>query len=112
MHKKNKIRYEVSSGNIFKDLGLPNPEVEEMKAQLSIKIFRILENKKKKLTQVQIAKLLGIDQSEVSKLKQGQYFRFSLERLLYFLNRLHYNVDIKRSNARGAHAYQRVIGGN
>lgn len=105
-----KIKYEHSSGNIFKDLGLPNPELEDIKVQLAVRVFRII--KQKKLTQHQVAKLLGVDQPEISKLKNGHYFRFSLERLFYFLNRLHYNVDIKLSLARGIHTHQRIVGGN
>lgn len=115
-----KKEFEEGSGNIFKDLGLPNPELEDMKVQLSVKIFRILKHKnqdlvqqgKRRLTQAQIGKLLGIDQSEISKLKNGQYSRFSLERLLYFIERLHYNVDIKLSPAKGTHTHQRVVMGN
>lgn len=109
MKETQDLSHEESSGNVFVDLGLQEPEVEDMKVQLSVKIFQII--KRKKLTQVQVGHLLGVSQPEVSKLKQGQYHRFSLERLLCFLNRLHYNIDIKLSVARGTHAYQRVVGG-
>lgn len=59
-----------------------------------------------------MGKLLGIEQSEVSKLKKGQFSRFGLERLLYFLEKLHYNVDIKLSPAKGTKTYQRVMLGD
>lgn len=104
-----KIEFEKGSGNVFRDLGVPNAEMEHLKAQLAVKIFRII--KRKKLTQVALAKVLEITQPDVSKLKNGKYSRFSLERLLCFLNRLHYNVDIKLSPARGE-PYQRVVGEN
>lgn len=112
-----KKEFEESSGNIFEDLGLPNPELEDIKAQLSIKIFQIIKQKnlalmqqgEKRLTQSQIGKLLGIKQPEISKLKNGQYSRFSLERLLYFFERLHYNIDIKLSPAKKFHTHQRVV---
>jgi len=110
MNTKKTILYEESSGNIFKDLGLNNPDLEDVKVQLSIKIFKIL--KKRNLTQVQIGKILGISQPEISKLKHGQYHRFSLERLLFFLNCLHYNIDIKLSLAKSEQVRQRVVGGN
>jgi hypothetical protein len=32
--KKNKIRVKESSGNVFADLGFPNPEREQLKARL------------------------------------------------------------------------------
>ena len=39
------------SGNVFADLGLPNPEQELLKAQLTLQIYRIV--KARKLTQAQ-----------------------------------------------------------
>jgi hypothetical protein len=32
--------HEISSGNVFADLGLPNPEQELVKAKLTMQIFR------------------------------------------------------------------------
>lgn len=119
MKKKvnSKENFKETSGNIFKDLELPNPELEAIKSELAVKIFRIikqknqssLEKSQKELTQTQIGKLLGIKQPEISKLKNGQYSRFSLERLLYFFERLHYNIDIKLSPAKGPQTHQRVV---
>ena len=88
-----------------------------MKAELGFAIFTIIKQKNKdliregnkKLTQSKIGKMLGIEQSETSKLINGQYYRFSIERLLYFFDRLNYNVDIKLSPARGEQAHQRVV---
>lgn len=110
MTKKSQADYVVSSGNIFKDLGLPNPELENIKAQLAFEIFKIIKHRK--LTQSEIGQILGVGQPEISKLKNGLYHRFSLERLFNFLNLLHYNVDIKLSIARGSQPHQRVIGEN
>ena len=58
MAKKTTIDVEESSGNVFADLGLPNPEQELLKAGLTLQIFRVL--KARRLTQAQAAKLLGI----------------------------------------------------
>jgi predicted XRE-type DNA-binding protein len=106
----NKIHYEKSSGNVFKDLGFSNPELEALKAQLALEVFRVI--KQRKLTQMKAASLLGVGQPEISKLRHGKYSRFKVERLFHFLNRLHCNVDIKISTAKGPYAHQRVIGGN
>ena len=54
--------YEESTSNVLADLGLPNPVQEQLKAQLSREIHRIV--KASKLTQAQAAKLLGIHQSQ------------------------------------------------
>ncbi len=85
--------YEESSGNVFKDLGLPDADEEFLKANLAITIHRII--KKRGLTQKEAAELLGVDQPEISKLKKGLYSRFKVERLFQFLNRLGRRIEIK-----------------
>jgi predicted XRE-type DNA-binding protein len=60
MAKTRKVDVEASSGNVFADLGLPNPEQELLKAGLTLQIFKVL--RARKLTQAQAGKLLGIPQ--------------------------------------------------
>jgi predicted XRE-type DNA-binding protein len=84
---------EESSGNVFADLGFEKPEEELLKAKLALQLFRIL--KEKKLTQVKAAKILGVDQPELSKLKNGKYSRFSVERLFGFITLLGHDIDIE-----------------
>lgn len=95
---KKKIDYEISSGNVFADLGLPNPEELLAKAELALQINRLI--KQKKLTQVEAAKLLDIDQPKVSQLAKGKLSGFSLERLFKFLNLLGQDITIKVSKAK------------
>lgn len=84
--------YEIGSGNVFEDLGLPNSEEQLLKAQL---VFRIQTTMKtRKLTQVAAGKLFGIPQPDVSKMLRGQFRQFSVERLLRFLVALNHDVDI------------------
>ncbi|WP_238314780.1 XRE family transcriptional regulator, partial [Methylobacterium crusticola] len=40
----------------------------------------------RKLTQAEAAKILGVKQPEISRLKQGRFNHYSVERLLTFLN--------------------------
>jgi predicted XRE-type DNA-binding protein len=94
--------YEESTGNVFADLGFPNPAQEQMKAQLSREIHRIV--KARKLTQAQTAKLLGIHQSQVSALMRARPGAFSVGRLIDLLTILGKDVEIairdKRHEAR------------
>ena len=53
-----KKKFEAGSGNVFKDLGLPNAEEHLFKAQLVYKIDAILKDRG--LTQLQAGKLLGV----------------------------------------------------
>jgi len=82
-----------SSGNIFEDLGLPNPEERLAKAELARVIRTIL--RERQLTQAQAAELLGIKQPDVSDLVRGKLARFSMERLERFLNALDMDVRIQ-----------------
>ena len=85
-------KFEYSSGNVFADLNLPNPEEALAKAELARQIYGAI--KKKKLTQKQAAVVLNIDQPKVSALVSGRLAGFSLERLFRFLNELGQDVTI------------------
>ena len=85
-------RVQISSGNVFADLGLPNPEERLVKAELASKISSAIELKN--LTQMEAAELLGIDQPKVSALTRGRLSGFSTARLLRFLNALGNDVEI------------------
>jgi predicted XRE-type DNA-binding protein len=86
------IEWEKSSGNVFADLGIENPEEELTKAKLVWEIEQII--KKKKLTQVEAAKIMGINQPKVSALIRRKLDGFSVERLIHFLNALGQDIDI------------------
>lgn len=104
MDKKEK--FEKSSGNVFADLGLEDSADLKLKAELGAEIFRILN--RRKLTQADAAELLGIDQPQVSRLKNGEFNRFSVSRLFSFLNRLNRKVEVRVSRYRRGDRYQEV----
>jgi predicted XRE-type DNA-binding protein len=87
-----KKRYEIGSGNVFKDIGVPNAEEHLVKAQLVFKISTIL--KKRGLKQLEAAELFGVRQPDVSKMLGGEFRQFSVERLLRFLVALDQDVEI------------------
>jgi len=86
------IKVKVGSGNVFADLGLPNPEEMLIKAELASKIGDIIAARS--LTQMDAAEMLGIDRSKVSALIRGRLSGFSTERLFRFLNALGSDVEI------------------
>jgi predicted XRE-type DNA-binding protein len=81
-----------SSGNVFADLLLPDPESDLYKADLALQICRIV--KEMRLTQAKAAEIFGIDQPRVSDLMRGKIGRFSTERLFQFLNALGRGIEI------------------
>jgi len=80
------------SGNVFADLGLPNPEQELLKAQLTLQIYKIV--KARGLTQAQAGAVLGIKQPHVSALMRNRAGNFSVGRLMEFLTALGQDVRI------------------
>ena len=89
---RKKVEVHVGSGNVFKDLGLKNPEDLLAKAKLAARIVQILEERK--VNQTQAAKLLGVDQPKVSQIYRGRLDDFSIERLMRFLTALHRDIRI------------------
>src|SRR5438270_5215918 len=71
------------SGNVFADLGLPNPEQELLKAQLTFQIYTILKDSG--MRQVEIAKILDERQPQISLLMRNRAGNFSVGRLMKFL---------------------------
>jgi predicted XRE-type DNA-binding protein len=86
------IEVEEGSGNIFADIGLPNPEERIAKADLAIRIVTAI--RARKLTQAGAARLLKIDQPKVSRLVHGRLSGFSTERLMRFLTLLGRDIEI------------------
>jgi predicted XRE-type DNA-binding protein len=98
MKKQKKIPVKRGSGNVFRDLGFPNPEREQLKAQLTLRIYRLIEGRG--LTQAAAGKILGIQQPHVSVLMRGQSGAFSVERLMGFLMALGQDVEITLRSTR------------
>jgi predicted XRE-type DNA-binding protein len=82
----------LGSGNVFADLGFPNPEEELLKAKLVSKIADVIE--KRELTQVQAGEIMDLPQSKVSELCNGRTETYSVERLYRFLTRLGVSVSV------------------
>ena len=96
-----------SSGNVFADLGLPNPEQELLKAQLTLQIYSILKGSG--MTQVEMAKILGVRQPQVSLLMRNRAGNFSVGRLMEFLTALRQDVEITVRPTRKEHGVLSVV---
>ena len=92
MKRNAKIRVKEGRGNVFADLGFANPEREELKARLTLQIYRLIKGRG--LTQAQAGEVLGIKQPHVSSIMRGQSGAFSVERLMNFLAALGQDVQI------------------
>jgi len=84
--------FEVSSGNIFADIGLPNAEVHLVKAGLVVQLGLLI--KARKLTQTAAAKRLGVKQPDLSNILRGRFRGYSVERLMRMLTVFEQDIDI------------------
>jgi predicted XRE-type DNA-binding protein len=102
--RKSEIPVIPSSGNVFADMGLPEPEEELTKAQLASRIRQIIGQRS--LTQAAAAAVMEIDQPKVSALLNGRVANFSSDRLMRLLTALGQDIEIivrtkPRNRARG-----------
>jgi predicted XRE-type DNA-binding protein len=89
---KRKIEAYEGSGNVFADLGLPNPEERLLKSSIVTELHRLI--KARNLTQVKAAKLIGISQPDLSHLLRGDYDDYSAERLMKMLTMFEQDIEI------------------
>jgi predicted XRE-type DNA-binding protein len=84
---------EVSSGNVFADLELPDAAELDTKVRLAVAINRLLSARR--LTQAEAAAALSINQPKVSALKHYKLAGYSVERLMGFLTALGSDIEIR-----------------
>lgn len=77
-----------SSGNVFRDLGFPAEEAENLRirSELMARLGRVIEDEG--LTQGEAARLLGVSQPRVSALVRGKIDLFSIDTLVKMLSRV------------------------
>ncbi len=94
--KKRKIKgveVELSSGNVFADLGLLDADKLKIKSGLVIEITKAV--RRLGLSQEEAGRRMGLPQPKVSGLFHGEFTNVSERKLMDCLNRLGYDVEIK-----------------
>ena len=99
-------RVTEGSGNVFADLGPPNPERELLKAQLTLRIYTILQDSG--MTQVEIAKFSACNSLRFLT-DAGPAGNFSVGRLMEFLTALRQDVEITVRPTRKEHGALSVV---
>lgn len=80
------------SGNVFADLGFSDAVERQAKLRLAYALNQVLN--RRKLTQAEIAKVLGVGQPKVSALRRYKLAGFSVERLMTLLTAVDQDVEI------------------
>lgn len=81
------------SGNVYRDLGWPDAEARQMRAELAAEIIR--ELRERRLSQRKAAEITGLAQPDISRIKNADLKGFTIDRLVTVLNRLNQHVEIR-----------------
>jgi predicted XRE-type DNA-binding protein len=83
------------SGNVFRDFGDPNADLEQARAILAAKIINVLDDRKLSVRAAE--KLTGVAASEFSRIRNAKLGRFTLDRMIIILGKLGQDVDVQVS---------------
>jgi len=83
-----------SSGNVFRDLGIPPAEAENLRVRtdLMMQVEKLIEVRG--WTQSEAAKHLGVSKRRISDLLHGKIERFSADSLIEMFGRAGYTVTV------------------
>ena len=87
-----KIEVELGSGNVFADLGLPNPEERQIKSLLAIQIRELLDQKG--LTQTEAVRQTGLSDDSMAAVMRGRLSELTLDQLFRCLIHLGRSVEV------------------
>lgn len=77
---------------MFADLGYRDPQTHQSKAQIVSETEEIVKDRK--LTQKAAATVMGISRQDVSRMLNGQFREYSVERLMGFLTLFNRDIEI------------------
>ena len=81
------------SGNVYRDFGVADADVRQLKAILAAEIVKALDREGLSLRKAQ--ERTGIDASDFSRIRNADFRRTSVERLIAIINRLGSRVEVK-----------------
>ncbi len=80
------------SGNVFRDLGHPNPEVSQLKAILAAKIIGVLDAGAISVRRAQ--EMTGFAAADFSRIRNARLSRFTIDRLMAMLDKFDQDVEV------------------
>jgi predicted XRE-type DNA-binding protein len=90
------------SGNVFRDLKHENADVAQLKAILAVEIINALD--REGLTVRAAQSRTGVAAADFSRIRNADFGRFTVDRLMTIINRLGSRVDVKVKVRRTQHA--------
>ena len=91
--KSQKLEVMRGSGNVFRDLGHKNADVEQFKAILAAEIIKALD--RDGLSVRAAHSRTGIAAADFSRIRNADLGRFTVDRLMSIINRLGSRVEVR-----------------
>ena len=91
--KGERLEVKRGSGNIFRDLGRENADVEQFKAILAAEIIKALDREGLSVRGAQAR--TGIAAADFSRIRNADLGRFTVDRLMSIINRLGSRLEVK-----------------
>jgi len=80
------------SGNVFRDFGHPNADLEQARAILAAQIINVLDERKLNVRAAE--KITGVAASEFSRIRNAKLGRFTIDRMITILGKLGQDVEV------------------
>jgi predicted XRE-type DNA-binding protein len=97
--KSEKLELVRGSGNVFRELGHENADLEQLKAILAAEIIKALDRQGLSVRAAQ--RQTGIAAADFSRIRNADLRRFTVDRLMSVINRLGSRIDVKVRVRRG-----------
>ena len=81
------------SGNVFRDFGRADADVQQTKALLAARIIGILDDEGLSTRKAEVR--TGINHADFTRIRNVQLDRFTIDRLMTVLNKLGQHVDVQ-----------------
>ena len=91
--KKQPLELTRGSGNIYRDFNVADADVRQLKAILAAEIIKTLDRGELSVRKAQ--GLTGIDAGDFSRVRNADFRRISVERLMAMINGLGSRVEVK-----------------
>lgn len=91
--KRERLEVMRGSGNVFRDLGHKNADIEQFKAILAAEIIKMLDRGGLTVRAAQVR--TGIAAADFSRIRHADLGRFTVDRLMSIINRLGSRIEMK-----------------
>src|SRR3979490_1418377 len=90
--KKDNVELVRGSGNVFRDFGRPNADLEQARAILAAKIIGVPD--RRKISTRAAGRVTGVSHADLSRIRNARLQRFTLDRMITILGKLDEDMEV------------------